>query len=104
MTRQIATWRVLAYDVRDPRRLQRLHYRLQREACYLQESVALLRIDDMQLDALLRRLSPMLEDEGDVRVYRIDNLHDIWVFGPDPIPGTSLGLATAPLSRRRSRK
>jgi len=84
-------WRLIAYDIRDRRRLQRLRYRLQREATYLQKSVALVKLNDAQLDGLLKRLSPLLAADDDFRVYRLASLSDISLAGLDKLPGTSLG-------------
>jgi len=91
MTDAKSVWRLLTYDVRDPRRLRRLHYRLQRESVFLQESVALLRLDEAELDELLEELSPLLSPCDDLRVYHLASLQEIWTVGPNPIAGPVAG-------------
>lgn len=99
MSRPTGVWRLLAYDVRDPGRLRRLHYRLQRDATYLQESVALLKLDDVQLDEFLQRISPLLAEVDDLRIYHLACLGDIWLFGANPISGAPLGVCCTRSSR-----
>jgi CRISPR/Cas system-associated endoribonuclease Cas2 len=97
VSRNAPAWRLLAYDVRCPRRLRRLHYRLRREVAYVQESVALVRLDDEGVDALLGRLAEWLGAEDDLRIYELNGLHEVWLAGPVPLPGAAFG---APVTAR----
>lgn len=95
MTRPGARWHLLAYDIRQPRRLQRLRRALRRQAAWLQHSLALLRLDEPAAEALLASLAPLLAAEDDLRLYRLDSLQAIWLCGPSPLPGVAFGSAPA---------
>lgn len=94
MSRPQPRWQILAYDVRDPRRLRRLHYRLRPRVAWLQESVALIQLAPAALDALLEELAALLKPEDDLRLYPLDGLDQVWLAGPDPLPGSRLGSRT----------
>ncbi|HRQ65972.1 MAG TPA: hypothetical protein PKZ76_14110 [Xanthomonadaceae bacterium] len=100
MTRATPAWRLLAYDVRCPRRLRRLHYRLRKEVAYVQESVALARLDDEGVDALLGRLAEWLAPEDDLRIYELAGLHEVWLAGPAPLPGAAFGAPARATPRK----
>lgn len=104
MTAQTATWRLLAYDVRDPARLRRLHYRLKKQVAFVQESVALIRLDDEGVEALLSSLGEWIAPCDDLRIYRLTSLDAIWLAGPDPLPGMQLGQAPCPVSLRNKKR
>lgn len=74
---------LLAYDIANPRRLQRLHYRLRKRALFVQQSVAVLRTSETELRALLAQLEQHF-DRGtdDLRVYRVDWPDGAWLTGP----------------------
>ena len=95
MTAPAPAWRVLTYDIRDPARLRRLHARLKKQVAFLQESVALLRLDDDATEDLLQSLSEGLHPRDDLRIYRIDQLDALWLVGPNPLSGMQLGTAPA---------
>ncbi|HYN77476.1 MAG TPA: CRISPR-associated endonuclease Cas2, partial [Lamprocystis sp. (in: g-proteobacteria)] len=46
-------WYLVAYDIADPRRLQRLHRRLRRDGATLQESVFLVQQSQTGMAALM---------------------------------------------------
>lgn len=100
---------LLAYDITCPRRLKRVHYRLKKRALFVQESVAILRMDEDALDALLGLLEDHLDSRhDDLRVYRVDWPDGAWLTGPDargnlllPLPMPPNGKA--PVSRRGGR-
>lgn len=75
-------WYVLAYDIRDPRRLQRTHRRLKREGMALQKSVFGLRVTGRALQALKADINDLVDDQiDDVRLYPVSRPGDIWSLG-----------------------
>jgi len=90
MTQPDSRWHLLAYDIRDARRAQRLRYRLRKCAAYLQESVALARLDDDALAQLIESLAPLLRPGDDLRAYAV-RLDEVWLAGPNPLPGMRMG-------------
>jgi len=97
-----ATW-LLAYDIACPRRGRRMHYRLKKRALFVQESVAVLRMPNDDLEALLEQLESQLDDkQDDLRVYRVDWPDGAWMAGPDA--RGSLVLPTTPMPTKERRK
>ncbi len=75
-------WYLLAYDVRDPRRLQRVHYFLSRQALALQHSVFLVKENQAGLQAMLKGIKDRVNSrEDDVRLYPISHPNVIWAAG-----------------------
>jgi CRISPR-associated protein Cas2 len=75
-------WYLLAYDIADPRRLKRVHYRMRREGVPVQESVFLVQRNRRGMDQLLDMLAKiMVAAEDDVRAYPIADPADIWMRG-----------------------
>lgn len=75
-------WYVLAYDIRDPKRLQRLHYYLKQRALPLQRSVFLLHKRPAELHTILRGVRQRIhKSQDDVRLYPVKNPHSIWAAG-----------------------
>ena len=75
-------WFVLAYDVRDPKRLRRLHYFLKKRALPLQRSVFLVHKKPSELNHLLQGVRQRVRmNEDDVRLYPVVSPHSIWVAG-----------------------
>jgi CRISPR-associated protein Cas2 len=73
---------LLAYDIRDTKRLQRVWRYLRREALPLQYSVYLLPTNRGQLETILEHLRTLIDEtEDDVRVYPINANTRIWGLG-----------------------
>ena len=75
-------WYLLAYDIRNPKRLQRFHYQISKHALALQKSVFLVQIDRKglhEIEQLVRKLTHTRED--DVRLYPVRNPGAIWTAG-----------------------
>lgn len=75
-------WYLVCYDIRDNRRLQRVHRCLRRRALAMQYSVFLLQCRDEQLTELreaLRRLADPRED--DIRIYPVRAPGTLWMSG-----------------------
>lgn len=91
-------WHLLAYDIRDPLRLRRFHYRISKIGLPLQESVFLVQADDHELAALRELVSQYTRsDEDDLRLYPVRNPGAIWTAGQQDHPLKDLYPA-----RRRS--
>ncbi len=88
---------LFTYDIRDPRRLRKVHYRLKKLGFAIQYSVFL--IDGhRQMQNIFNQIADIVEDEDDVRVYRIKGRQSLWLNGsltpnpqstnsPKPSPG-----------------
>jgi CRISPR-associated protein Cas2 len=75
-------WYVLAYDVRDPKRLRKVHYYLSKEAFSLQNSVFLVHVDQSGLKTLLDEVkSRVVNHIDDIRIYPIIHPEDLWAAG-----------------------
>ncbi len=75
-------WYLLCYDIRHPKRLQRFHYRISKEALALQRSVFLLEANRdklVRVERLVRRYAHKVED--DIRLYPVRNPGAIWTAG-----------------------
>ena len=75
-------WFLLAYDIRCPKRLQRVQRMVAREGYGLQQSVYLVRSSRWQLRRLLKRLEGALDpNEDDVRAYPVTHPAQLWCGG-----------------------
>lgn len=75
-------WFVLAYDVREPKRLRRLHYYLKKRALPLQRSVFLLHKKPSELNRVLQGVRQRThKNEDDVRLYPVVSPNSIWAAG-----------------------
>ena len=75
-------WFVLAYDVREEKRLRRLHYYLKKRALPLQRSVFLLHKKPSELNRVLQGVRERThKNEDDVRLYPVVSPHSIWAAG-----------------------
>lgn len=75
-------WFVLAYDVRNEKRLRRLHYYLKKRALPLQRSVFLLHKKPSELNRMLQGVRERThKNEDDVRLYPVVSPHSIWAAG-----------------------
>ena len=73
---------LLAYDIADPKRLQKVWRHLRQEGIRLQHSVYLIRADRAQLEEVLIRLRTLIDAKADdVRVYPITENTRIWGLG-----------------------
>lgn len=80
-----AHWSLIAYDVRCPRRLQKLHRFLRTEAYALQESVfAWFGTDEEKLILQARMLKFIDKEVDDLRGYRLKSGSSIQLWGSSP--------------------
>ena len=75
-------WYLLAYDIREEKRLKKTHYFLKKRATALQNSVFLLHVDRKTLDGILAGVKERTKGiEDDVRLYPISDPNIIWAAG-----------------------
>ncbi len=72
-------WYLLSYDISDPSRLQRFHYRLAKHSAFTQKSVYLYQGSGSNLLKVIAEVMPMLKKgEDDLRLYPLRGASDIW--------------------------
>jgi CRISPR-associated protein Cas2 len=75
-------WYMLAYDIREPKRLRRVHYFIKKHGTALQKSVFLLQVDTTRLQEIISEIQSRVKDrEDDVRIYPLRNPGSIWAAG-----------------------
>lgn len=85
------TWYLLAYDIRDPQRLQRVHYYLRKRALAVQQSVFFLHATDAELQRTLDEIAQRIHrHQDDVRAYPIAHPAEVWLAGPSAVAGALL--------------
>lgn len=90
---------LIAYDIRCPRRLKRMHYHLSKRALFVQESLAVLRCDLETLETLIDALGAHFDPKtDDLRAWRVDWPDGAWITGPDA--RGSLLMAQTPRRRQ----
>lgn len=78
---------LIAYDISDPRRLQRVHKFLKQCAVPIQYSVFITRISEAQLGRIKTGIvNRICEDEDDVRIYHIPDKTEVRLLGRSPLP------------------
>jgi len=100
-----STWYLLAYDVTEPRRLKRLHYRLSkhRQAMPQQKSVFLVEGDRQTVDAVLNMVGKIIHDrEDDVRAYPVQHPSQLWLHGQTNIRGATVQTGQRDKPARKS--
>lgn len=76
------SWYLIAYDIREPKRLRRLHYRLRKQAIPLQNSVFMAKLTDKHLHILSNEIKNNINTaQDDVRVYPIHHPDTLWSAG-----------------------
>lgn len=90
------TWYLLAYDIRDPKRLQRVHYYLRKRALAAQQSVFFLHVTDAELERMLDAVAARTDrHRDDVRAYPISHPADVWLAGHSLVAGPLLRFPEA---------
>lgn len=75
-------WYLLAYDIREAKRLRKVHYFLKKQGTALQNSVFLLHVDRKTLDGILAGVKERTKGQiDDVRLYPISGPNIIWAAG-----------------------
>lgn len=95
-------WSLIAYDIREPKRLRRIHRYLRKQAVAVQKSVFIIETDERRLDAILGELRARADNrDDDIRLYAIPNPAAVWTAGTQCDKG--IGLYTAAPSRSAER-
>jgi len=82
MTNANDNWYLVAYDICDPQRLQRVHRRLKREAVAVQKSVFFYQGSERDLKALLDELAGEMKLKvDDLRAWPVDRIQSAWMYG-----------------------
>lgn len=75
-------WYLIAYDIREPKRLRRVHYCLRKQALALQKSVFAIETDPIHLEEVLARVREIADaHEDDIRLYSIPGPAALWTAG-----------------------
>jgi CRISPR-associated protein Cas2 len=78
---------LLCYDIRDKKRLVRVHRCVKKHGLPLQYSVFYLEMNNAQISSLLRDLDNIIDSRvDDVRVYTISRFNDIQMVGASLMP------------------
>ena len=84
------SWYLLAYDIADPRRLQRTHRYLKTQGTPAQKSVFLVYGNNREIQDIINGVAGIMDpSEDDLRLYPIHHPRALWLRGPHPasIPG-----------------
>ncbi len=94
-------WYLIAYDIRDPRRLRRLHRALRAEALAVQRSLFLVAGSVPVVERLLDRLETLIDPRvDDLRAYPVAAPDCLWLSGQRPLQGGLLGDDVPPAGPR----
>jgi len=75
-------WYLIAYDIREPRRLRRVHYYLRKQALALQKSVFAIETDAPHLEEVLAQVRDLADSrDDDIRLYAIPGPAALWTAG-----------------------
>lgn len=86
-------WYVLAYDIVDPQRLQKVQREAAKHCIFAQRSVYIYNGPGVPLQTLLEQLQRLIKrNQDDLRVYCLSGPQDLW-FPSGPLPPLA-GLAT----------
>lgn len=99
------SWYIIAYDIREPKRLRRLHYFLKKKAISLQNSVFLVKADTQYLKRLEANLEKLINiSEDDVRIYPVLHPDTLWVAGRQASAFQHLYTGVKKQTRKRKKK
>lgn len=90
------TW-LVAYDIRCPRRLRKVHQRLKREGASVQYSAYAVIANDREIRCLLQQLESLIDARADdIRAYHVPERCPVWTLGTQNLPdGITVDAATA---------
>lgn len=75
-------WYMVAYDIANPRRLQRIHYRLKKKGLAVQQSVFFVYGKESRIEGLLNELAAIIKkSEDDIRAYPVTSPKEVWTTG-----------------------
>lgn len=95
---QVKTW-LVAYDIREPRRLRRVHRILRKEGLAAQYSAFTVEADDHGILTVLRKIEAVIDKRADdVRAYHLPAACPVWRLGRQHWPD---GITLAPAQAAR---
>lgn len=95
-------WYLLAYDIRDPRRLQRVHYYLRKRALAAQQSVFFVHATETELKEMLDGVAQRIHRHSDdVRAYPISHPAEVWLAGQSPVAGPLLQAPETGINQKK---
>jgi CRISPR-associated protein Cas2 len=78
---------LVAYDIRDDRRLRRLHRQMRKLGVPAQYSVFVVEADDVGIRAILQRIGRLIDESvDDVRAYHLPETATVWSLGTQQWP------------------
>jgi CRISPR-associated protein Cas2 len=93
-------WYLIAYDVREPKRLRRVHGYLRKQALALQKSVFAIETDPRHLEEVLEKVRERADArEDDIRLYAIPGPSAMWAAGKQA--GALVGLHSGEAEARK---
>lgn len=93
-----ADWHIVAYDIKSPKRLAKVHRQLQKIALPLQKSVFLILANEQRLFKILNQLTLLINSkEDDIRTYPVHSAQSLWLEGQSS--HSSLYLDQLPLKK-----
>jgi CRISPR-associated protein Cas2 len=79
-------WYLVAYDIADHKRLNRVHRIMKKEGLAVQRSVFFVRGTERRIRHLMDRLEPIIKKKEDnILAYPVIGLGEIWFSGPNPL-------------------
>jgi len=82
---QKSGWYLIGYDIREKRRLQRLHRYLKKRAIPVQKSLFFAKCSEDELYQLLQGASHLIDErEDDLRAWPINHPSEVWLHGQSP--------------------
>ena len=72
---------VIAYDIREPRRLQRVQRLISAHCLQLQYSVYYATMSCRAMDTLIAKLQRLIRPEDDIRIYEVEPLERAFMIG-----------------------
>jgi len=79
-------WYMIAYDISDPKRLQRVHRKLKKKAIAVQKSVFFANGTEDEINCLMDTVSMCMKNSADdLRAYPIVHPKYVWTNGTNPI-------------------
>jgi len=80
------TW-LVSYDIREPRRLRRVHRRLRKAGATVQYSAFSVQANDSEVLTLLASLEQLIDPKrDDLRAYHLPQRCPVWMLGRQGLP------------------
>lgn len=86
MTQHVPKSWIVAYDIREPRRLRRVHRYLKKVGASAQYSVFALEAKDLAMDRIISDIDAIIAVVDDVRAYHVPERCEVWTLGAQSLP------------------